>query len=61
MPETKIEVHDELEKQVSILRYLAEAEDKAGLSNILLDIARNISIIKYSKCLVIDKEDNEDD
>ena len=59
MAETKIEVHDELSKQASKLRYLAEAEDKEGLSELLLDIASNISVIKFAKCLIIEEEDGD--
>ena len=56
MLETKLDVHDALNKQSEILRYLAETEDKSGLSELLLEIAGNISIIKYADCLKLDEE-----
>lgn len=36
------EIIDTLEKQYLMLDYLAEAEDKSGLSEMLLQISRNI-------------------
>lgn len=56
MAETIMEVHDELNKQASKLRYLAEVEDKEGLSEILLGIAQDISVLKYSLCFKIEEE-----
>ena len=54
MRETKQEVIDALEKEALKLRYLAETEDKAGLSEILMDISINISCIKFAECLKTD-------
>ena len=59
MTETTLEVHDELDKQSAKLRYLAECEDKPGLSELLLDIASEISILKYAKCLKLKEEDED--
>ena len=60
MAETIIEVHDELNKQASKLRYLAEMEDREGLSEILLNIASDIYLLKFSKCLRLEEEENID-
>ena len=51
MMETPLDVIDALEKEAAKLNYLAEIEDKAGLSEILSDIAMNISCIKFAECL----------
>ena len=59
MVESVLEVHDELDKQAAKLRYLAEVEDKAGLSELLLDIASRISIVKYAECLKLKEEDED--
>ncbi len=59
MVESVLEVHDELDKQAAKLRYLAEVEDKAGLSELLLDIASKISIVKYAECLKLKEEDED--
>jgi len=56
MLKTKLDVQDKLDKQSNILRYLAEVEDKKGFSELLLEIAENISIIKYADCLKIEEE-----
>lgn len=47
---TKLEVLDKIEEQKNKLQYIAELEDKPGLSNILLEIASELSLIKYAKC-----------
>lgn len=42
----KTEIIDSVEEQITKLEYLAETEDKPGLSNFLLDISRKLYIIK---------------
>jgi len=54
MLEAKYEVIDILEREALKLQYLAEAEGKAGLSEILMDISTNISCIRYAECLKTD-------
>ena len=47
MSDDRMRVLDILEMEAEKLRYLAEAEDKPGLSNILLDIARCLNSVKH--------------
>lgn len=55
MAESIPEVIDELEANASKLRYLAEVEDRDGLSNLLLDIAQDLRILTLSKCFIPEK------
>jgi len=47
MSDDRMRVIDILEMEAQKLRYLAEAEDKPGLSNILLDIATGLDSVKH--------------
>jgi len=47
MNDDRMRVIDILEMEAQKLRYLAEAEDKPGLSNILLDIATGLDSVKH--------------
>lgn len=58
MLDAKLKIHDELDKQSKKLEYLAEKEDRSGLSEILLDISRRITYLKYDSFLEI-KEDED--
>jgi len=55
MQRSKIELIDILQEQEAKLRYLAEKEDKPGLSPILLDVALKIFSVHH------DLKDMEED
>ena len=45
MKRTNLELVDMLQEQEAKLRYLAEKEDKPGLSQILLNVANDVFIV----------------
>jgi len=57
MERTKQDIRNELEKQAKKLEYIADVE-KSGLSEILHTVAMDIRILKYTKHLQI--EENEE-
>lgn len=37
---------DELDSDICTIEYLAEVEDKPGLSNILIDVSKSLELVK---------------
>ena len=61
MDKTIDEIIASLNEQESKLRYLAEKEDKPGLSPILLDISLQLCGVAYNLKIIEDSKDGKED